>query len=146
MVTAVGQINQGYHSSLSAGHRLRLPPWLGKHPFLLPVFPLSQHFPNDFLSWPQVFQQSNVKSSRRFGKDGHGEEIGIQKSFSVPQVSSRLALPPSRAVCGDRTPVNRRLSMKVATYSHVERAAFSSSGKKKVRTRNKCFLSKNASN
>lgn len=107
MATAVGLINQGYHSPLSAGHSLRLPPWLGKHPFLIPVFPLSQHFPNDFLSWPQVFQQSNVKSSRRFGKDGHGEGIGIQKSFGVPQVPSGQALPPRRAVCGDRTPVNR---------------------------------------
>lgn len=65
MATAVGQINQEYHSPLSAGQRLRLPPWLGKHPLLIPVFPLSQHFPNDFLSWPQVFQQSNLKSSSR---------------------------------------------------------------------------------
>lgn len=63
---SVGQISQTYHFPLSTYHWVWLPPWLGKHPFLIPVFsPPNQHFPNGFLFLSKIFHKSNMKSSRR---------------------------------------------------------------------------------
>lgn len=74
-VELVDLINHRYHSPLLVYHWAWFPLRVGKHPFLIPVFPQSQHFPNDFWFLSKICLRSNKNQAGEIIKGCHGKTI-----------------------------------------------------------------------
>lgn len=73
---SVGQIIQTYHFPLSTYHWVWLPPWLGKHPFLIPVFfPQISTFLMISCFWAKSSINQTWNQAEEISKVSHGERI-----------------------------------------------------------------------